>query len=110
MLAFFKSIRVRYPDTVRLYIILDNRGSHKKKEIRQWAKNNRVTLVFTPTYASWLNRIESHFTALKKFALRGRTYMDHKEQGQAIQAYLRWRNKHKLKGLSDHREQRVNLI
>lgn len=108
VLAFFKAIRKRYPRSVRLYIILDNRRSHKKAEVLSWAKENRVTLVFTPTYASWLNRIESHFESLKRFALRGRTFIDHKEQGQAIQAYLRWRNKHHLKGSNHPKEQRVN--
>ena len=65
VLTFFKAMRKRYPKNVHLYVILDNRGSHKKAEIMNWAKQNRVTLVFTPTYAFWLNRIEAHFTALK---------------------------------------------
>ena len=110
VLAFLKGIRRRYPIKVRLYIIMDNRGSHKKKEVRDWCKANRVTLVFTPTYASWLNRIEGHFAALRKFALKAHYYSDHKEQGLAIQKYLRWRNKEKRQPISYPREKRANLL
>lgn len=33
-------------------------------------EKNDIELVFLPTNASWLNRIECHFTALRKFAIR----------------------------------------
>jgi transposase len=91
VLDFLKAVRRRYPDNRWLHVVLDNRGSHKKQAVRQWCATNRVRLVFQPTYSSWLNRIECHFTALKKFALSGRYFKDHAEQNAAIFNYLMYR-------------------
>ena len=91
-LAFLKWVRRRYPRQQVLHIVLDNYGPHLKTEVRSWAATNNVRFYFTPTQASWLNRIECHFTALKKFALETSDYRSHAEQQEAIEEYLRWRN------------------
>jgi len=57
-----------------------------------WAKCRKVRFYFTPTNASWLNRIEAQFTALKKFALDNSDFGSHEEQQEAIESYLAWRN------------------
>jgi hypothetical protein len=49
----------------------------------------------TPTQGSWLNRIECHFAALKKFALENSDYRTHEAQQEAIGSYLDWRNGHR---------------
>jgi len=52
-----------------------------------------VTVALSPPiHASWLNWIESQFTALKKFALENSDFRTHEEQQEAIASYLRWRN------------------
>jgi hypothetical protein len=51
-----------------------------------------VDLVFLPTYASWLNWIESEFAALRYFALNGTDHHTHAWQGEMIAACIRWRN------------------
>jgi len=84
-------LRNRYPDQ-RLYVILDNFSPHKRAEVTTWCDENDVELVFIPTYASWLNWIEAEFAALRYFALNGTDHRSHTEQGQAISAYIRWRN------------------
>lgn len=91
-LAFLKVLRSRYPVSIRLYIIADNFSPHLHQRVRDWAKHNRVSLVFTPTNASWLNRIECHFGALRKFVLHNSNYQSHEELGRAIRDYVRWRN------------------
>ena len=91
-LAFLKWVRRRYPRQQVLHIVLDNYGPHLKTEVRAWATSHNVRFYFTPTQASWLNRIECHFTALKKFALETSDYRSHTEQQEAIEEYLRWRN------------------
>jgi hypothetical protein len=50
--------------------------------------------VFTPTHASWLNWIESEFTALRYCTLDGSDYPSHAAQEAAIAGYIRWSNKH----------------
>lgn len=92
-LAFLKSVRRRYPWWQVLHIVMDNYGTHLKEEVTLWALLHNVRFYFTPTNASWLNRIESHFTALRKFALNTSDHRSHQEQQQAIESYLSWRNR-----------------
>lgn len=95
LLAFLKVLRERYSLDECLYIILDNFSPHRHQKIRAWAEENNVKLVYTPTNASWLNRIECHFGPLRKFVLEGSNYQSHQELAKAIRDYIRWRNKHK---------------
>jgi transposase len=61
-------------------------------EVLSYAATHKIKLYWTPTNASWLNRIECHFTAMKKFALDDTDYRNHEEQQGAIDHYLSWRN------------------
>jgi hypothetical protein len=47
-----------------------------------------------PTNASYLNRIECHFTALRYFALNGTDHRNHDEQNSMIRRYIARRNRH----------------
>ncbi len=91
-LTFLKWLRRRYRSGETLHVVLDNFGTHLKEEVLRWVKTHHVKLYFVPTNASWLNRIESQFTALRKFALNNSDYHGHEEQQQAIESYLAWRN------------------
>jgi hypothetical protein len=71
---------------------MDNYGPHITTEVLTWAKTHNVRFYLTPTNGSWLNRIESQFTALKKFALQPSDFRSHEEQQAAIESYLTWRN------------------
>jgi hypothetical protein len=55
---------------------------------------NNVELAYTPTNASWLNRIEAQFTALRYFTLDGTDHASHHEQASTIRRYIAWRNRH----------------
>ncbi len=55
---------MRYDPALRIYLIADNRSTHRTPAIREWADEFNVERVFTPTYASCLNRIECHFWAI----------------------------------------------
>jgi transposase len=61
--------------------VMDNFSPHlsTKKDTRvgHWAKANNVELAYVPTNASWLNRIEAQFQALRYFTLDG---TDHRSQ------------------------------
>jgi transposase len=91
-LAFLKWLRQKYSRNETLHIILDNATFHRKKEVLKYAATHKIKFYWTPTNASWLNRIECHFTALKKFALDNTDYRNHPEQEAAIEQYLSWRN------------------
>jgi transposase len=95
-LSFLKWVRRRYPAAEKLHIVLDNYGPHAKQEVALWAFGHNIRFYFTPTSASWLNRIECHFAALKKFALETSDHRSHQEQQEAIESYLQWRNRRRL--------------
>jgi hypothetical protein len=61
-----------------------------------------VELAYVPTNASYLNRIECHFTALRYFALNGTDHRNHEEQNSMIRRYIAGRNRH-----SDNEELRA---
>ncbi len=92
-LAFLKQLRRRYPTHETLHIILDNVAYHRKAEVQHYAKTHKIRFYWTPTNASWLNRIECQFTALKKFALENTDYRTHEDLQNAIESYLDWRNR-----------------
>jgi transposase len=79
-------------------IVLDNFSPHlstkKDQGVGQWAAANNVELAYVPTNASWLNRIECQFTALRYFTLDGTDHRSHEEQNSMIRRYIAWRNRH----------------
>jgi transposase len=92
-LPFLKWVRSRYPRPQKLHIVMDNYGSHLKEEVQAWAAKHNIRFYLTPTNGSWLNRIESHFASLKKFALEPSDHRCHGAQELAIETYLAWRNR-----------------
>lgn len=96
-LGVLKWMRRRYPKEEVIYLILDNFSPHRCKIIFTWAEANNVKLVFTPTNASWLNRIECQFTEVKKFVFENTYYQEHYEVEQAIKQFLNYRNARNLK-------------
>lgn len=100
-LTFLKWLRQKYPRHETLHVILDNATYHHKVEVLAYAKTHKIKFYWTPTNASWLNRIECHFTALKKFALENTDYRSHAEQQNAIEQYLSWRNRKRNISIQD---------
>ena len=96
-LEFMRYLRTLHPPEVRIAIVLDNFSPHltTKNDCRvvAWAEANNVELAYTPTYSSWLNRIEAQFQALRYFALAGTDHASHKEQASMIRRYVIWRNR-----------------
>ena len=91
-LTFMKQIRLAYPKQIRLYWIQDGLSSHWTPEIRAWAALNNLELIPTPTYASYLNRIESTFGAIDEFVCKNADYLDWDAFGHALADHVRHRN------------------
>jgi transposase len=91
-LTFMRQIRLAYPRSTRIYWIQDNLSCHWTPAIRGWAERSNVELVPTPTYASYLNRIESHFGAIGEFVVKNADYLDWDAFGQAMAEHIRYRN------------------
>jgi transposase len=97
-LAFCRYLRSLYPPGVRTAIVLDNFSPHLStptdQRVGEWAAANNVELAYVPTNASFLNRIECHFRALRYFALDGTDHRSHEQQNSMIRRYIFWRNHH----------------
>lgn len=93
VLEVFQKLRACYPAEVRLYVVMDNFSSHKTALLTCFMAENNMEPAFTPTYASWLNAIESHFSGLKKFTCQVTDDRDHLKRRQRVHSYLLWRNK-----------------
>ena len=59
-----------------------------------WAAADNAEIVYAPANASWLNRIEAQFTALRYFALDSTDHSSHEEKGSMIRRYIIWRDNH----------------
>jgi len=91
-LTFMKQIRLAYPQRIRIYWIQDGLSSHWTPDIRTYAAANNIELVPTPTYASFLNRIESTFGAIDEFVCKNADYLDWDAFGYAFADHVRHRN------------------
>ena len=96
-LTFLRYVRSLYPSTVRIAVVLDNFSPHLTtkldRRVGEFAAANNIELAYVPTNASWLNRIEPQFTAVRYFALDGTDHSSHAEQGRMIRGYITWRNR-----------------
>ena len=95
VLLFLKTLRARYPHRRRICLVLDNLSTHNGREVKRYCRASNIMLVYTATYASWMNRIECHFAPFRQFVLDNSDHADHRELARAAQHYLRWRNSDK---------------
>ena len=91
VVGFYRQIRMRRRPKIRIYLIADNLSAHKTPDIRQWAGANNVELVFTPTYASFLNRIDCHFSAIGEFVVNNADYPDWDTVKKAMADHIHYR-------------------
>ena len=98
-LEFCRYLRTLYPPDIRMAIVMDNFSPHLSTKVDtrvgDWAETNNVELAYVPTNASWLNRIEAQFQALRYFTLDGTDHQSHEEQNSMIRRYIIWRNRHR---------------
>jgi transposase len=99
-LAFLKQIRGCYPRRLRIYWIQDNLSANWTPDIRAYAEANNIELVATPTYASYLNRIECHFLPISEFVVKNADYPDWDAFAHALARHVTYRN-------GEHRNQRL---
>jgi len=96
-LEFCRYLRTLYPPEIRIAIVMDNFSLHlstkRDSRVGDWAEANNVELAYVPTNASWLNRIEAQFQALRYFTLDGTDHRSHEEQNSMIRRYIIWRNR-----------------
>jgi len=74
-LQFLRHIDQSVPAKLDIHLVLDNYATHKHPKIRGWlAQRPRYHVHFTPTYASWLNQVETWFNRITQRAIRRGTF------------------------------------
>jgi transposase len=99
-LAFMAQIRACYPARQRIYWIQDNLSANWTPDIRTFAAGHKIELVPTPTYASYLNPVECHFSAITQFVVANADYLDWDAFAFALARHITYRN-------GDHRDRRL---
>ncbi len=92
VLGYMRTIRMVYPIRQKIYWIQDNLSANWTPDIRAYADANRIELIPTPTYASYLNRIESHFRPIQEFVFNNTDYPDWQTAQRALADYITYRN------------------
>jgi len=104
----FRRLRACYPHR-RLYVIID--GLHQVHDHPRFlaiCKKLRITLVFTPTEASFMNPIETHFGVLGRATYAGSDDPTHAIRRERVHRYLRLR--HRDRGNAFHPLTRIGSV
>jgi len=92
-LAFLKSLYRAHPHK-HLHVIIDNLPLHKHPDVMEWvSRRRRLTLHFTPTYASWLNQIEIWFHIFSQDVVKGGVWPSKQELVNQIMFYIKRYNR-----------------
>ena len=88
-LRFLGTIERAVPAGKVIHVILDNYGSHKHPKVLRWlARHPRWTFHFTPTSGSWLNAVETFFSALTRRRLKRGSFHSVVDLQAAIHRYI----------------------
>ncbi len=93
--AFLRHIDSQVPAALEVHLILDNYGTHKTTQVKNWLlRHPRFHCHFIPTYSSWMNLVERFFATLTEHQLRRGTYRSVVALEKAIRNYLDLHNQH----------------
>src|SRR5690349_1299967 len=88
-IRFLNAVEAAVPAGKLVHCVLDNYGTHKHPKVLAWLERHpRWTFHFTPTSASWLNAVESFFSALTRRRLRRGVFCSIVELQAAINRYI----------------------
>jgi transposase len=88
-LRFLNAVEAAVPAGKLVHAILDNYGTHKHPKVLAWLERHpRWTFHFTPTSGSWLNAVETFFSALTRRRLRRGVFRSIVELQEAINRYI----------------------
>lgn len=85
----FEKLLEEYPGK-EIYVILDNWSAHKSHDVKVWnALHPRIHLVYLPSNASFLNKIERVFSFLSKDVLQNSNFQSVREAMESIDMYFK---------------------
>jgi transposase len=88
-LRFLGAIERAVPAGKVIHAIVDNYGTHNHPKVRAWlARHPRWTFHFTPKAGSWLNAVETFFSALTRRRLKRGSFHSIVDLQAAINRYI----------------------
>jgi transposase len=94
-IRFLNAVEAGVPAGKLVHVILDTdsvqpiRATHKHPKVRAWlARHERWTFHYTPTSGSWLNAVETFFSAMTRRRLRRGVFRSLVDLQAAINRYL----------------------
>ena len=92
-LRFLNAIERQVPAGKIIHAVLDNVATHKTPEVLRWlSRHPRWVFHFTPTSGSWLNAVETFFSALTRRRLQRGVFRSVADLQSAINRYLKDHN------------------
>lgn len=92
-LAFLKEVDTHVPGDIPVHLVMDNYATHNTDKIEAWlAAHPRYQVHFTPTSASWLNRVERFFSTLSETWIKRQAPTSVKDLEESIEYYLTTHN------------------
>jgi len=88
-IRFLNAVEAQVPAGKLVHAIADNHAAHKHPKVRaRLSRHPRWTFHFTPTSASWLNAVETFFSALTRRRLKRGIFCSIVELQAAINRYI----------------------
>ena len=88
-IRFLHAVERTVPAGKVIHAIMDNYGSHKHPKVLAWlGRHPRWVFHFTPTSGSWLNAVETFFSALTRRRIRRGSFHSIVDLQAAINRYL----------------------
>ena len=92
-IRFLNTVERAVPAGRIIEAVVDNYATHKHPTVKAWlARHPRWTFHFTPTSGSWLNAVETFFSALTRQRIRRGSFHSIVSLQAAINCYLNERN------------------
>lgn len=88
-IRFLNAVEREIPAGKLIHAVVDNYATHKHPKVKRWlARHPRWTFHFTPTAGSWLNAVETFFSALTRKRIRRGSFHSIVDLQAAINRYL----------------------
>jgi len=89
-IAFLTGVVQQTKWATEIHIVLDNLSAHKTKAVEEFLQqNSRVRFHFTPTYASWLNRVELWFARIQRDVIDRGVFTGVHDLARKLRRYIR---------------------
>ena len=88
--AFLEQLVASHKRKREIHIILNNLSAHKTAKVTECLEANpKVKLHFTPTYSSWLNKVELWFSKIERDLIHRGVFTSTKDLARRIMRYIR---------------------